>query len=174
MESEGREAGEVALANLPLAEVRRRQRRVIAQLRDAEHWRRLVAARLDLAVAAVADIDDLVDIQEIAGGGPLPRRQPGGEATSADLDAVALQDHSSSSGSLREGNPTGEYRRIPLRDLLGIPRSEGRLPESALLLQLRDALRELDSYAGSLRSDVAATARVLANRIDDDDLADDT
>lgn len=33
--------------------------RAMSRLRDAEHWRRLVAARLDLAVAAVADIDDL-------------------------------------------------------------------------------------------------------------------
>jgi hypothetical protein len=33
--------------------------RAMSHLRDAEHWRRLVAARLDLAVAAVADIDDL-------------------------------------------------------------------------------------------------------------------
>ncbi len=31
----------------------------LTRLREAEHWRRLVAARLDLAVAAVADIDDL-------------------------------------------------------------------------------------------------------------------
>jgi hypothetical protein len=38
--------------------------RHLAQLREAEHWRRLVAARLDLAVAAVTDIDDL--------GGALP------------------------------------------------------------------------------------------------------
>lgn len=33
---------------------------LVAVLRDVEHWRRLVAARLDLAVAAVTDIDDLV------------------------------------------------------------------------------------------------------------------
>jgi hypothetical protein len=33
--------------------------RATCRLRDAEHWRRLVEARLDLAVAAVADIDDL-------------------------------------------------------------------------------------------------------------------
>ena len=29
------------------------------QIRRTEHWRRLVAARLDLAVAAVTDIDEL-------------------------------------------------------------------------------------------------------------------
>ncbi len=29
-----------------------------AQVREVEHWRRLVAARLDLAVAAVTDIDE--------------------------------------------------------------------------------------------------------------------
>jgi hypothetical protein len=34
-------------------------RAALARLRAAEHWRRLVAARLDLAVATVTDIDDL-------------------------------------------------------------------------------------------------------------------
>lgn len=33
-------------------------RAALAHLRQTEHWRRLVAARLDLAVAAVTDIDD--------------------------------------------------------------------------------------------------------------------
>lgn len=36
-------------------------RAALARLRATEHWRRLVAARLDLAVAAVTDIDDLDD-----------------------------------------------------------------------------------------------------------------
>jgi hypothetical protein len=44
---------------LTLDEAESARDRAMCHLRDAEHWRRLVAARLDLAVAAVADIDDL-------------------------------------------------------------------------------------------------------------------
>ncbi len=36
-----------------------RQRSLLVELREVEHWRRLVAARLDLAIAAVTDIDEL-------------------------------------------------------------------------------------------------------------------
>jgi hypothetical protein len=39
-------------------DTRRRRLTLLAELREVEHWRRLVAARLDLAVAAVADIDE--------------------------------------------------------------------------------------------------------------------
>jgi hypothetical protein len=179
VDSERSGDGEIALANLPLSEVRRRQRQVMALLRDAEHWRRLVAARLDLAVAAVTDIDDLVEIPHVAGGGPLPRRNgtaPSviGMAAGAALGGVGAIDvtddrESSPADPEDECCPTAACSRLPLRDLLGIPRSEGRLPESALLLQLRDALRELDTYTGSLRSDVEATARLLANRFEDDE-----
>lgn len=42
-----------------LDEAEAARNRANCRLRDAEHWRRLVEARLDLAVAAVADIDDL-------------------------------------------------------------------------------------------------------------------
>lgn len=44
---------------------------LVAVLRDVEHWRRLAAARLDLAVAAVTDIDDLVPLA-CPGGCPPP------------------------------------------------------------------------------------------------------
>ncbi|HEY6794907.1 MAG TPA: hypothetical protein VI248_09505 [Kineosporiaceae bacterium] len=37
---------------------RRRRRDLLARLREIDHWRRLVAARLDLAVAAVTSIDE--------------------------------------------------------------------------------------------------------------------
>lgn len=43
----------------PLDELLARQQALSAELREVEHWRRLVAARLDLAVAAVTDIDEL-------------------------------------------------------------------------------------------------------------------
>ncbi len=41
-------------------ETRRDQLALLAELREVEHWRRLVAARLDLAVAAVAAVDEPV------------------------------------------------------------------------------------------------------------------
>lgn len=44
---------------------------LVAELRDVEHWRRLVAARLDLAVAAVTDIDELAS-HPLPGGCPPP------------------------------------------------------------------------------------------------------
>lgn len=46
-----------APAVVPLDEKRRRRHELLAQLREVDHWRRLVAARLDLAVAAVTAID---------------------------------------------------------------------------------------------------------------------
>jgi hypothetical protein len=46
-----------AVASLDQAEAARN--RATCRLREAEHWRRLVEARLDLAVAAVTEIDDL-------------------------------------------------------------------------------------------------------------------
>ncbi|HET9654057.1 MAG TPA: hypothetical protein VFP72_01800 [Kineosporiaceae bacterium] len=48
-----------AEADLPLEELLDRRRALLAELRDVEHWRRLAEARLDLAVAAVTDIDEL-------------------------------------------------------------------------------------------------------------------
>jgi hypothetical protein len=45
-------------AVVPLDEKRRRRHDLLAELREVDHWRRLVAARLDLAVAAVTDIDE--------------------------------------------------------------------------------------------------------------------
>jgi len=42
------------------AATRRNQLALLAELREVEHWRRLVAARIDLAVAALAAIDEPV------------------------------------------------------------------------------------------------------------------
>jgi hypothetical protein len=42
------------------AEDRRRQLALLTELREVEHWRRLVSARIDLAVAAVAAVDEPV------------------------------------------------------------------------------------------------------------------
>lgn len=49
----------------PLDELLARQQALVAELRDVDHWHRLAAARLDLAVAAVTDIDELA-------GRPVP------------------------------------------------------------------------------------------------------
>jgi hypothetical protein len=57
-------------AVVPLDEKRRRRHDLLAQLREVDHWRRLVAARLDLAVAAVTSIDEPdADRGTIVGGG---------------------------------------------------------------------------------------------------------
>jgi len=48
-----------AEADQTLDELRARQEALIGELRDVDHWRRLVEARLDLAVAAVTCIDEL-------------------------------------------------------------------------------------------------------------------
>jgi hypothetical protein len=60
-------------AVVPLDEKRRRRHELLAQLRDVDHWRRLVAARLDLAVAAVTSIDEPDgDFPDLAVAGILP------------------------------------------------------------------------------------------------------
>lgn len=41
-----------------LEDALRRRHDLVTELRDVEHWRRLVAARLDLAVAAVTSLDE--------------------------------------------------------------------------------------------------------------------
>jgi hypothetical protein len=51
-------AGAGTGAVVPLDARRRRRHDLLAQLREVDHWRRLVAARLDLAVAAVTSIDE--------------------------------------------------------------------------------------------------------------------
>ncbi len=50
---------------------RREQLALLAEIRKVEHWRRLVAARLDLAVAAVAAVDEPA-VRSLAPA-PVPR-----------------------------------------------------------------------------------------------------
>jgi hypothetical protein len=99
-------------------EAAQRHREVQAQLRALDYWRRLVNARLDLAVAAVADIDDDVLIDDGLVGDSL-------------------------------------------RELVGIPRRDGRLAESAKLILLREVLKDLDAVRDRLRCDSAEESRVL-------------
>jgi hypothetical protein len=44
---------------------------LLAELREVDHWRRLVAARIDLAVAAVAAIDEPV-VRSLPAAPPVP------------------------------------------------------------------------------------------------------
>jgi hypothetical protein len=99
-------------------ETAQRHREVLAQLRSLDYWRRLVGARLDLAVAAVADIDD-----------------------------EALIDDGLVGDSLRE--------------LVGIPRLDGRLAESAKLVLLREVLKDLDAVRDRLRCESAELSLAL-------------
>jgi hypothetical protein len=45
-------------AGTSLDELVEQQRELVTQLREVDYWRRLVLARLDLAIAAVTDIDE--------------------------------------------------------------------------------------------------------------------
>jgi hypothetical protein len=118
-------------AVVPLDARRRRRHDLLAELREVDHWRRLVTARLDLAVAAVTAIDD-----------PTHRRahpEPGAwnQRIIAHEGSTPL--------------PAG------LREILGLPvcdpaLPDAALPEAALLLRLRAAQRDLDEYARALRA----------------------
>lgn len=94
-----------------VGELRDLQQQAEARTRRLEHWRRLVAARLDLAVAAVADIDEPsgtapavlplppYGLRELLGIGPhehrmhetalLPRLKENLEMLDAHLEALA-------------------------------------------------------------------------------------
>jgi hypothetical protein len=60
-------------AVIALDEKRRRRHDLLAQLREVDHWRRLVTARLDLAVAAVTAIGEPSTDPSDDGALPLPR-----------------------------------------------------------------------------------------------------
>jgi hypothetical protein len=64
-------------AVVPLDEKRRRRHDLLAELREVDHWRRLVAARLDLAVAAVTAIEE-----------PSARADTGGAMVPPDLREI--------------------------------------------------------------------------------------
>ena len=48
----------LSFSAMPIEELSRQHRDLVCAQRDAEHWHRLVAARIDLAVAAVTDLDE--------------------------------------------------------------------------------------------------------------------
>ena len=121
-------------AVVPLDAKRRRRHDLLAELREVDHWRRLVTARLDLAVAAVTALEE-----------------PGSES-------ACERAGSESGGEIAAPLPAG------LREILGLPvcdpaLPDAALPEAALLLRLRAAQRDLDEYARALRA--AADLSVL-------------
>jgi uncharacterized protein YjiS (DUF1127 family) len=50
----------LSFSAMPVAELAENHRALLAALREVDHWRRLIAARIDLAVASVADLEDLL------------------------------------------------------------------------------------------------------------------
>jgi hypothetical protein len=50
----------LSFSAMPVAELVETHRGLLAAQREVDHWRRLIAARIDLAVASVADLEDLL------------------------------------------------------------------------------------------------------------------
>jgi hypothetical protein len=50
----------LSFSAMPVAELAENHRGLLAAQREVDHWRRLIAARIDLAVASVADLEDLL------------------------------------------------------------------------------------------------------------------
>ncbi len=48
----------LSFSAMPVPELADHHRQLRAAQRDIDHWRRLISARIDLAVAAVADLDE--------------------------------------------------------------------------------------------------------------------
>jgi hypothetical protein len=109
--------------------LRKHHHDLICELRDVDHWRRLVAARMDLAVAAVTSISEPVE-RDLPSAPPLP---------------------------------------CGLKAILGLPAWDEALEETALVVRLRDVLRDLDQYACALRASSTEATRCLSDL--DDDIA---
>ncbi|MFI7586283.1 hypothetical protein ACIB24_04345 [Spongisporangium articulatum] len=119
----------LSFSTMPIEELSQTHRDLVAAQREAEHWHRLVSARIDLAVASVADLEE---------PHPLPEEVICGTPCTP---------------------PSG------LSDLLGIPRSEDRLAETGLLLRLRHALADLETYGRTLDALADEAGRVLGARV---------
>jgi len=50
----------LSFSAMATSELTEHHRRLVAAQREVDHWRRLIRARLDLAVASVADVDELI------------------------------------------------------------------------------------------------------------------
>lgn len=50
----------LSFSAMPMDELTQTHRGLVAAQREVAHWRRLITARIDLAVASVADLEDLL------------------------------------------------------------------------------------------------------------------
>ena len=152
-------------------------RELLLRVRDVDHWRRLIGARLDLAIAAVTDLPEPAPPPAVL----MPAMTAAAEAAQAwpkellaavggDTAPFAPGDDLIDAGVITRAGPHDDPRApfvAPpdgLRDLLGIPRADDRLPETALLPRLRQALAELDAYGDALRAVAHETAHLIALR----------
>jgi hypothetical protein len=119
----------LSFSAMPVEELAGHHRGLVAAQRDICHWRRLINARIDLAVAAVADLEE-------------PMAPPNAASYACPCTP-----------------PPG------LRDLLGIARLDDRLAETALLIQLRRALAEVETYGHTLDTVTDEAAHILAFRL---------
>jgi hypothetical protein len=118
-------------------ETRRDQLALLLELREVEHWRRLVAARLDLAVAAVAAVDE-----------PVVRNLPAAPAPPFGLrELLGL----TSPGSSRDDVALLLRLRDAQRDLdayAGALRDQVRAGTSELVSRLDDRRPEITTPGG--------------------------
>jgi hypothetical protein len=59
----------LSFSAMPMAELAANHRALLAAQREVDHWRRLIAARIDLAVASVADLEELLVLPNSASYG---------------------------------------------------------------------------------------------------------
>jgi hypothetical protein len=50
----------LSFSAMPVAQLAENHRGLVATQREVDHWRRLILARIDLAVASIADLEDLL------------------------------------------------------------------------------------------------------------------
>jgi hypothetical protein len=50
----------LSFSAMPMAVLAENHRGLLAEQREVDHWRRLITARIDLAVASIADLEDLL------------------------------------------------------------------------------------------------------------------
>ena len=67
----------LSFSAMPMAELAENHRRLLAAQREVAHWRRLITARIDLAVASVADLEDLLAPPNVARYGTTCTPPPG-------------------------------------------------------------------------------------------------
>jgi hypothetical protein len=133
------------------AEDRRRQLALLTELREVEHWCRLVAARIDLAVAAVAAVDEPVvrslpaapavpfGLRELVGLAPPGRARGEVEAllrlrvVQRDLNAYARVLRATTRGATQDLLSRLDDPADPLRE----PDDEGGAPAPVILLEAR-------------------------------------